>query len=1540
MESEHLKMSRRSSTGDLVPRDITEVLALQSKFSKGKKKRGSSLGRAISWFKGSKQKRSMSNGQSRTAECATIRGQGHANHDSSKGLISCSMKRGLGMNYITGQMLVAEVYERSDSFTGHLIDIYSSKPGTRCGMLDGMLDDSTGWAGMVVFLSKTFRSLLSVFKKKAGQKQDEQRKLTVHYTASQHYQENVFIEGSRPKYLEDLHTEAQEGLKILQQEEHNNEVDFRDDQTVSTVSPQQENDASCQEGEEEPDFNSPGDHSITLVSNRSAVTSRPVLTRQGSTFKPLNTVKRLDKTKKRTRRTTIMGIPQQVQRELCMGRGALLQQFPNSEHDHAPGTVVIPTIDGGAPVTNHEGARVHLQDIEALQASRDEQLLRHHIQAVYRDDLLLHRQPGSRTSPVQRPKSLAVPGMTTSSSFLQEPQGPVMSISPQATYLSTIIPNAVLPAAIDVIEIDRTRSRRSVRTVSKSSLASASPGSSRSGGGTRDVPASNNSKRSHSQSSETIVSNSSTVSLRGIVAPPLRLTDSTNEGTDLNPEEQMSLKSSSSWLSSSTRAASHKPEQEELSDAGESVRNSQLFSRSLSVMKAKLPPAPPRRTYSLHQEKLKQRSREQVDMNSLHHLETNGGRMNGDVNAKREPASSNSEKTPSHSPVTTFLDNTHSSLASSPQSSGQDYPDAQTGSGNSSPQNKFERTMSPSSGYSSQSGTPTHSSKDISPTSPGKHKVKPPKPERMGARTSPVVSVSSSMNSLSSATADSAHLSTQVHTTQSQPPKVSLVVATEKNQATPAPSGSVIRDLFNIPPPPKVKAPCPPPPETWVHNKRTVELLCGPSPCPNRIHELQKQQLKDFSPTKSQDTTDHTDPTSLGRPASVEHHPENKEVTPEGKNEPMPVYKQVTLDETLDLGHKESPQIQEKEEERRPERETASENKKQEQKDLDGNKMEQESPVTSDEGPSDKVDQRVPSSSQQLKSETHQLDTLAGLEGTNSEDQNSSKNCPDKETPGHTHTKNLLAEPPRVTGNSPPPSPPPAHQPPPPPSKTSPVSSVSGPEEEQQETEKEYPILESSWPPPPPPLEELSDLVFEGPDEVEFPPPPFPHEAPSDLSQDCGMASTGQEENVAQGNSSYVPGVASQSEKPYNVQPPADATSDPLEMTDAKSFDQSQVRSQNVSQVCHDVVCSKMSVLPEISHQSQEVPFHLLPEDSPAHLQQDPQNHQAKQATSEAPALTTDMATPLPMDDQSTVNFRRQPSLTSKDNRTKELLSRHKSAPIPKEDANIPLVTPSLLQMVRLRSVNVEDQINAPSQDCKPDTEGTPGQDQGASSQGAPQKPIRKSCLKSTQSSAKSPPAMVLGPSMCLQEAIRMKTAAMSSSGVPGRLGLRLPTSNPNSNDLPPQSPITPESCDLLKSPASTASFIFSKSTKKVVIETPTSPEVQATLKQNLAAELMQVSEHAKSTATNETKRHVKVPPPVAKKPAHATGADKNGAATASVTDSSSSKQRNGLENGQVETVQPAGQRAQSPGTMMPATRFAKDGLGRITCNVQYMVER
>lgn len=102
-----LRMSRRSSAGDLVPKDITEILALQS----SKKKRGSSLSRAFSWFKGSKRKRSLSNGQSRaggpggrSGESTTTK-QIHAGGEHCKGkhkgfslVAECGLLVGMGIN--------------------------------------------------------------------------------------------------------------------------------------------------------------------------------------------------------------------------------------------------------------------------------------------------------------------------------------------------------------------------------------------------------------------------------------------------------------------------------------------------------------------------------------------------------------------------------------------------------------------------------------------------------------------------------------------------------------------------------------------------------------------------------------------------------------------------------------------------------------------------------------------------------------------------------------------------------------------------------------------------------------------------------------------------------------------------------------------------------------------------------------------------------------------------------------------------------------------------------------------------------------------------------------------------------------------------------------------------------------------------------------------------------------------------------------------------------------------------------------------------
>ncbi|XP_026785807.2 uncharacterized protein KIAA1522 homolog isoform X1 [Pangasianodon hypophthalmus] len=1439
-------MSRSSSTGDLVPKDITEMLALQNKISKSRKKRGSSLSRTFSWFKGSKPKRIVSNGQSRsgrlggwTGECTTFR-QAADNHDVSK----------------------------------------------------------------------------------AGQKQDEQTKLTVHYTASQHYQENVFIEGSRPKYLEDLHTEAQEGLKILQQEEHKIARDLEDDQPVSTITAQQENDVSCEERDGHLRFDSNADQSITSVSTVSAVSSRPVLTRQGSTFKPLNTVKRLDNPRKRSRRTTIMGIPQQVHRELCMGRGALLQ-LPTDEDDDSSGRVIIPRIDGEVPITNNEGARVHLQDIEALQVSRDDQLLRHHIQAVYRDDFLLNTKSGLQIS--LRPRSLAVPGITTSSALLQEPQGPVMSISPQATYLSTIIPNAILPSAIDVIEIDRSCNRRSVRTVSKSSLAPASPVSSRSGGGTHDEPNSTGSKWSHSQSSETIVSHPSTISFKGSM-PSSHLTDSMKEVTDLN-EEQMSLKSSVSWSSSTSKAGSQRLDQGELSDSAETAQNSRLFSRNLSVIKAKLPPAPPRRTYSLHHENLKQRPRELADTKDLKYLGSNCRQPDADLNTKEDPTSSYTENISTLSPVSPLFDDSNLSVTASPHRPVQDSIEAQSESNNSSPQDIFERTLSPSSGYSSQSGTPTHSSKDICPTSPGKQKLKPPKPERAGTRISPAVSVSSSLVSLSSNVSDPANQLTQTHTTQSQPSKISPAVKI-KNKVTPPPMAT-LRELFNIPPPPKVKAPCPPPPETWAHNERTAELLCGPSPNAHRIYELQKHYQTDILLMRNQATADTTNLTSAQGQISVEietngTHTENKTPMSEGKDELMPVQEQAPLDEREQVSH-----VVHKREHENSER----------------LKIEQESPVNSEKLQSaDKVNE-ILLLKEQFVSESGQSGQTDGLpendfstpetERTDAEDQCFVKHSTDKEIFKHTPTHNLSVEGPRASGISPPPSPPPQHSPPPPPSKMSSVCSVSvllQEEELQPETEKELLTLEPSWPPPPPPMDESSDLLFEGQDETDFPPPPPPdmQESFIVMTQHYKVDSSGQGDSVAPEKSpdlSYIDSHTKQNpdpqiiqsttlvEKTLNESLPVDSIPN---VSDDNLFDQIHAKPQsfeNVSQICIDLVGSETTVSSEISlksSKSQDIPLQTLPQETPRPPQHDPLNPSAilpkdlSQQTSHALSADLKIIPPLPMEDQSTVNFKRQPSLISKDSRCKGLSSTQKCAPITKEDANIPLVTPSLLQMVRLRTVNVEDQVNLLSQEVTAGTETTPDQDLSVSNQVTPQKPIRKSCTKSMESPVKSFSASS-GPSMRLQEAIRMKTAAMSSSSFPARPSLRLPTPTANSNDVPVLSPKTPDDC---KSPASTASFIFSKSTKKVVIETATSPEAQASLKQSLAAELMQISDQHKSVVTNGTKKHHKVPPPVAKKPVYATSpSEKVGTVTTVTIVGSSIKQKNGgANNQQTDRVQPAGQ--------------------------------
>ncbi|KAL0961819.1 hypothetical protein UPYG_G00332110 [Umbra pygmaea] len=84
-------MSRRNSAGDLVPRDISEILTREGKAQRGQRKSGGSLGQAFSWLKGTKRKKNVSNEQIRTGSVIGViedKGTKHAHHqiqDSPKG---------------------------------------------------------------------------------------------------------------------------------------------------------------------------------------------------------------------------------------------------------------------------------------------------------------------------------------------------------------------------------------------------------------------------------------------------------------------------------------------------------------------------------------------------------------------------------------------------------------------------------------------------------------------------------------------------------------------------------------------------------------------------------------------------------------------------------------------------------------------------------------------------------------------------------------------------------------------------------------------------------------------------------------------------------------------------------------------------------------------------------------------------------------------------------------------------------------------------------------------------------------------------------------------------------------------------------------------------------------------------------------------------------------------------------------------------------------------------------------------------------------
>lgn len=1107
-----------------------------------------------------------------------------------------------------------------------------------------------------------------------------------------------------------------------------------------------------------------------------------------------------------------------------------------------------------------------------------------------------------------------------------------MSVSPQATYLSTIIPNAILPASVEVIEIDRGSSRTggstinhggSVRTVSKSSLTcretSVSPLLSRrsDGDGSQtdhsqdSLPVStlsSCSNRSESQSSKTLISNCSPASSKSstrssnssklCVNGPETKTEQSAEEPDL-----VSLSSSISMVSSPSSKSDFNVSVQgsESSVSGsfgapEEATSKQHCSRSLSVTKTKQPPAPPRRTNSLHSNKVRGTIKvlvEGKDLNESACAEVKNDSAN--VSSKEEKTSVPDETSRRSASTSIDAGGAIQSSSSSPQKA-------------LSEEDKFERTLSPSSGYSSQSGTPTLSPKGITPTSPEKQKQKPVKPERSVSRaSSAAASPSSSLTSLSSSASDPANpdVSTcnpSLSPQEAAPAFVSQEPAANNNSAM---LSNTVRELLSIPLPPKVKAPCPPPPETWVHNRCCFELLCGPSP---NVSKTPQKLVQVQDNTNSQikikcEAEEETQKQSIA----------NKSVSTESTGSQV---KPVTLIRTGAEGCSKEKDDEEHiatEQEKmdadvKVEKQSQSDCSIPKEPDSKGASPKKEPPPVMKKPT--KVLNRVEPMSTDISVQRQDKEISASVmtemelpveETTTSTEDEAVVSADDN---GYEAGKNDIATSPmlplqvtKICKASPPSTPPPAYQPTPPMSrKTEFISSVSpdaaspdsaSPEELEkiQEDVNVY-VEDACWPPPPPPME--GDSVFDGGEEADFPPPPPPLEMDSEprVVDDSVTEGSIPTEQTADREKVEDLGAAEPPSHEQILEPPADVSQTVM---DTKS--ESDTLPVSESDTWEEYSCEPLQNL-SVSDSVPPLPVEPLsptrPEDSVSVSVTLPssdfrrnsvkmEDHSPSGATLDVQhPVVVPVAPPLPSENLTHgVSFRRQPSATNRDTRSKELLARHKSAPTPKEDANIPLVTPSLLQMVRLRSVNMtEDQMNIPPEDKSitqeaPVPENSPTAIPGLPS--TPQKPIRKSLsLKSPSQTARATSITPNAPSMRLQEAIRMKTAAMSSrDGFPSRLGVKSsihrPTGDPGALVLQ-----SPELCDMYRSPASTASFIFSRSSKKVVIEAvpASSPEAQANLKQSLAAELNQVPDPTRAgSISNGIFKSDKVPPPVAKKP-------------------------------------------------------------------------
>ncbi|TRY93370.1 hypothetical protein DNTS_032863, partial [Danionella cerebrum] len=562
--------------------------------------------------------------------------------------------------------------------------------------------------------------------------------------ALQEFNENVFVENNRPKYVLDLHTEAQQSLKLQQQEDDQNGTDYPDDQSmISTVTAQTEDSMAFSELKGFESESTTAD-SVSMRSSISSRSTRSGLRRQASTFRPLKPDKTTEKTKSRKKcLRTVVGIPRHVQKELGLDRAAwITTRAPNDQlfNGDVPTPAIITSVDG---VSNSlEQEHLHFQ-------------LKQNLHEVEEDTTEHPLLENSHNGVPQRPMTnSADPGNLA---VLENSNASVMSISPQATYLSKIIPNAVLPPSVDVVELSRGQSRSSVRTVSKSSLVSASPASTRASSRVSDY-----SGWSHSGSSETLVSNSSTLSSSSTprVASRGSQVEITGRSTHLyNQNLQVPVEA---VIVNGVSAQGNRK-----------TNSVDAFTRNLSVRKpSKIAPAPPSRSYSLQR---------------------------GKHNWKRTDDGSDTADL--------------TSIDSSP------YPSVISPLQMTAINQEINLKMA----TTSSNGLTAIPSKQIQSDKKIAH---------------------SYTNGISKLTEELRNTILSAKTLHNSSPVVMSILS-----------------LLEIPTHPKVLAPQTPPPETWAHNQRTFELLCGPGPI--NYSRWAKQRGLKFADEPDTALTNNGEPSNL-----------------------------------------------------------------------------------------------------------------------------------------------------------------------------------------------------------------------------------------------------------------------------------------------------------------------------------------------------------------------------------------------------------------------------------------------------------------------------------------------------------------------------------------------------------------------------------------------------------------------------------------------------------------------------------------------------